>query len=123
MHDQGPFHRDHCLYVPTLPIDSGHRKAFLLMAGVCKHCGFSGTHDALAEHAGKCPMTREPDIIEVRWGDFVTVQDPRLSYKVSGLVVSCYPRHITINPGKSHSLLKTHRGHVVERVKGFAWKE
>ncbi len=30
------------------------------MSGTCKYCGFSGTNDQLAEHAGSCPvMTKD----------------------------------------------------------------
>jgi hypothetical protein len=26
------------------------------MAGICKYCGFSGTNDEMADHAGECPV-------------------------------------------------------------------
>ena len=26
------------------------------MAGVCIYCGFAGTNDELADHAGECPV-------------------------------------------------------------------
>jgi hypothetical protein len=27
-----------------------------IMAGTCKYCGFSGTNEALEDHAGECPF-------------------------------------------------------------------
>jgi hypothetical protein len=30
------------------------------MAGICKYCGFCGTHEALADHAGHCPPEQSP---------------------------------------------------------------
>lgn len=26
------------------------------MCGICKYCGFSGTNDEMADHAGECPV-------------------------------------------------------------------
>lgn len=36
------------------------------MAGICKYCGFSGTHEMLADHAGHCPPEQSPpdDVVE-----------------------------------------------------------
>lgn len=30
------------------------------MSGTCKYCGFTGTHEMLADHAGKCPPECSP---------------------------------------------------------------
>jgi len=37
------------------------------MAGVCKYCGFVGTNDEKADHAGSCPVWLEdyqPDLVQ-----------------------------------------------------------
>jgi len=34
------------------------------MAGICKWCGFSGTNDAMMQHAGECPMLDFEDFKE-----------------------------------------------------------
>ena len=35
------------------------------MAGICKYCGFAGTNDELADHAGEmCQGDHQPDIAE-----------------------------------------------------------
>lgn len=35
---------------------SSPSRDILNMCGICKYCGFSGTNDEMADHAGECPV-------------------------------------------------------------------
>ena len=66
----------------------------------------------------------DPDRIEVRWGDFIVVKDPRIAGYQKGLVTTCWPNHVTIKMSENlGTRLKVHRDHVVSRQKGFSWQE
>lgn len=38
------------------------------MAGICKYCGFSGTNDQMADHAGEMCQEHQPKIAQQRRG-------------------------------------------------------